>query len=132
MIDCVLRVCNGRISDPRTFALRHRTLVVERGQIPVDVSLAALPFERRMMERASFAEYEPGVSLRTASAEDLVAMKVFAGRPRDLEDVRGVIVRRGNALERAVVLDELAELEVLSERHGLVDCFRRLCDQPRA
>lgn len=59
-------------------------------------------------------------------------MKVFAGRPRDLEDVRGVIVRRGNALERAIVLDELAELEVLSERHGLVDCFRRLCDQPRA
>ena len=57
-------------------------------------------------------------------------MKVFAGRPRDLEDVRGVIVRRGNALERAIVLDELAELEALSERRGLVDCFQRLCDQP--
>lgn len=49
VIDCVLPVCHARVDDPRAFAMRHRTLVVERGQIPIDVSLAALPFEKRMM-----------------------------------------------------------------------------------
>jgi hypothetical protein len=123
VIDCVLRVCHGRVSDPRAFALRHRTLVVESGRVPVDVSLAALPFEARMMQRASSAEYAEGVILRTASAEDLVVMKVFAGRPRDLEDVRGIAVRQGSRLDRRLVRTELLELSTLAERTDLLPSF---------
>jgi hypothetical protein len=103
--------------------LRHRTLVVESGRVPVDVSLAALPFETRMMQRASSAEYAEGVMLRTASAEDLVVMKVFAGRPRDLEDVRGIAVRQGSRLDRSLVRTELLELSTLAERTDLLPSF---------
>jgi len=126
-IDCVLRICKGRTSDPRAFALRHRTLVVEADEVPIDISLAALPFEERMMQRASAAEYAPGVSLRTASAEDLVTMKVFAGRARDLDDVRGILVRQDDRLDRALVRRELAELEALAERAEFIERFDAIC-----
>jgi len=46
-------------------------------------------------ERASAFEFEPGVLVRTCSAEDLVVLKVFAGRPQDWIDVEGTIVRQG-------------------------------------
>lgn len=55
-------------------------------------------------------------------------MKVFAGRPRDLGDVRGIIARRGVALDRTIILNELAELEALSDRHEFVDRFRH-CEE---
>jgi hypothetical protein len=80
-----------------------------------------------MMQRASAAEYAPGVSLRTASAEDLVTMKVFAGRARDLDDVRGILVRQGDRLDRTLVRRELAELEALAERPEFIERFDAIC-----
>jgi hypothetical protein len=116
VVDLVLSTFTARTPDARAFAIRHRTLLARDAGIAIDISLAALPFEERMMQRASAAEYAPGVSLRTASAEDLVTMKVFAGRARDLDDVRGILVRQGDRLDRTLVRRELAELEALAER----------------
>ncbi len=40
-----------------------------------------------------------GTTLHMIGAEDLIAMKLFAGSPRDLEDARGVIKVSGDSLD---------------------------------
>ena len=56
-----------------------------------DIALGALPFEERSVARASAWQIDEGRQIKTCSAEDLVVHKVFAGRDRDWDDVRGVL-----------------------------------------
>ena len=84
-------------------------------QIALDISLGALPYEARVVERASPFEVEPGVTVTTCSAEDLLVLKAFAGRVQDWLDVEGIIVRQGSNVNRELVLDELRPLLDLKE-----------------
>lgn len=115
-IDHLLQHYRPRRSDARKFALDHRVLLVETDTgIPLDISLAALPFEERVVNRSTEFEFAPGAILNTCSAEDLVVLKAFADRPQDWLDVEGIIVRQGRALDRAHVMDELMPLLEMKE-----------------
>jgi len=115
-VDAILLQYAPRIPEARTFALERRVLLVETpDQIALDISLGALPFEVRVVERASPFEVEPGVTVTTCSAEDLVVLKAFAGRVQDWLDVEGIIVRQGSNVNRELVLDELRPLLDLKE-----------------
>lgn len=46
-----------------------------------------------------------GMKLRFASAEDLVALKVFAGGPKDMEDAAGVLEIRGASINRELLIN---------------------------
>ena len=81
----------------------------------VDVALGALPFEERSIERASDWSLGSGSELRTCSAEDLIVHKVFAGRDRDWDDVRGVLARRHGKLAWTIIRHELPPLLELKE-----------------
>lgn len=108
-----------RRDDARAFAVRARVLLATSSNgVPVDVALGAVPFEQRAVARASDHAYPGGAVLRTCSAEDLVVMKAFAGRPQDWLDVTGIAARQGSRLDRAQIVEELApllELKVASE-----------------
>ncbi len=53
-VDRLLEELRGRLDDAREFALANRVLLlVAPGGIPIDVSLGAMPFEERAIERAS-------------------------------------------------------------------------------
>ncbi|MSQ48863.1 MAG: hypothetical protein EXR30_00560 [Betaproteobacteria bacterium] len=81
----------------------------------IDVALGGLPFEERCVERASDWEISPGIVLHTCSAEDLVILKTFAGRPQDWIDVESVLVRQGRALNWRLIIGELQPLLDLRE-----------------
>ena len=51
-----------------------------------------------------------------ASAEDLIAMKVLGGRPKDLEDVRALLTANAGKLALTPVRTVLAELESALDR----------------
>lgn len=121
VVDGLLAGLTARMDDARTFALRHRTLLLSAGNgTPVDVALGALPFEERAAQRATWWAVTPGAQVRTCSAEDLVVHKVFAGRDRDWLDVDGILIRQGPGLNRALIDKELRPLlELKDAAHDL-------------
>ena len=110
-----------RVRDIDGFVRRTRVLpFVHRGSdIPVDGVLAGPGLEDEFLERAKLVDVG-GATVPVISAEDLIVTKMLAGRPKDIEDVRGILralldkldlrrVRRLlRLLERAIGQDDLA------------------------
>ena len=115
-IDPILSRYAGRFPEARQMAIERRVLLVETPDgVPVDIALGGLPFEGRVIARATSFDVEPGVVLVTCSAEDLVVLKAFADRMQDWIDIEGVIVRQGTHLDRSLVSEELGLLLELKE-----------------
>jgi hypothetical protein len=84
--------------------LRHR----ETG-LKVDLSIGLSGFEQQLIERAE-STLIAGESVRIATAEDLIVMKLLAGRPRDMQDVQGIAAVRGEQLDWAYCQQTAIEL----------------------
>ena len=126
-IDPLIEHYQARIAGAREFALAHRVVLVETtAGIPLDISLGALPFEGRVIDRASPYEFAPEVSVTTCSAEDLVVLKAFAARIQDWLDVEGILARQGSRLHRAQILEELNPLLELKEDFAAESTLRAL------
>jgi hypothetical protein len=91
--------------------------------IRVDFIFSFSDYERDAIARAIDVPLGD-ISVRFASAEDLVIHKVVAGRPRDMEDARSVLLKNP-ALDRRLVRAELTRLQEAVER-PLVDSFESL------
>ncbi len=105
-----------RLADARDFALRNRVLLLRAASgVGIDVALAWIPFEERVVNRSTLYEFQQGVSLRTCSADDLIVMKAFAGRGKDWVDVENVIVRQSGKLDWDTIFQEI---DVLAEAKG--------------
>lgn len=126
--DVLLDHFAGRLDATREFAVRNRVVLLRaRNDIPIDVALGALPFERRTVERSSLFSLA-GRHLRTCSAEDLVVHKVFAGRHQDWADVEGVLARQPE-LDTGLVVEELRPLLAAKQARGDLDRLRALLDR---
>ena len=94
-VDELLRHFAPRIPDAKQFALLNRVLLLESADgIGIDVARAGCRsrcWSSPGRRRSSFCR---GLSLLTCSAEDLVVLKAFADRPRDWEDVQGIVGRQ--------------------------------------
>jgi predicted nucleotidyltransferase len=73
--------------------LRHRDTNVK-----VDIAIGLSGFERQIVERAELLDLA-GTRVAVATAEDLLIMKVLAGRPRDEQDLRGLVIAQGSRLD---------------------------------
>jgi hypothetical protein len=82
-VDKLLARFASRRTDAREFALQNRVLLLKAASgIGIDVALGGFRFEELAVQRATSFEFEPGLFLITASAEDIVVMKAFAGLGR--------------------------------------------------
>lgn len=107
----LLERMSPRVSGAAQFATDHRVLLLRASNgVPLDVAFAAIPFEERMMQRASAFDFGNGCSLVTASAEDLVVLKAFSARPRDWADVEGIFLRQIDRLDWTQIKGELTSL----------------------
>lgn len=73
--------------------LRHRTTNVK-----VDLSIGLSGFERQAVARAEVRQLA-GIAVRVATTEDLMIMKVLAGRPQDDQDLRGLMVAQDEYID---------------------------------
>jgi hypothetical protein len=80
--------------DPETFT--RQTMVLPCGDpetgVRLDFMFSFSPYERQALERVRTVEMGK-TSVRFASVEDVIVHKVIAGRPRDLEDVRSILIK---------------------------------------
>jgi hypothetical protein len=90
----------SRVPDPESFASANRVaLLVLSGGVNADVTFAAFPFEREVIDRSTIWQLPDGPGIRTCSAEDLIIYKLVAGRPLDLHDIARIVQRQRNALD---------------------------------
>jgi hypothetical protein len=123
-VDALVASFHPRRDDAREMALSRRVLLIEAANtVPLDVSLGALPFEERLVERSTEYEAAPGATLRTCSGEDLVVLKAFAGRDVDWLDLQGIALRQAGRLDEALIMQEL---EPLLELKGVPEAAARL------
>jgi Nucleotidyl transferase AbiEii toxin, Type IV TA system len=108
------------------FVARTRVLpfVHRVSGMPVDVVLAGPGLEERFLDRAipvAFGQW----SIPVLAPEDLVVTKILAGRPKDIEDVRGILIERASALDLPEIRRTLRLLEEALGQSDLLPAFER-------
>ena len=86
--------------------------------IRIDLIFATTPYERTAVARAVEVEIG-GQSVPFASAEDLILLKLFAGRERDIEDARSVVDRQSSRLDWGYLERWTAEFAAIPGRERL-------------
>ena len=114
-----------RVRDVDDFVRRTRVLpfVHRNSGMFVDVVLAGPGPEEEFLARARSVEIAPGLSVPIISPEDLVATKILAGRPKDIEDVRGILRSRGSTLDIGRIRRLLGALEGAVAQTDLLSTF---------
>ena len=126
-INALLGCYASRISDAATFALQHRVLLLRApGGVGIDISLGALRYEERVVSLATEFAFEPGISLRTCSAEDLIILKLFALRALDVHDAEGVAIRNKDRLDWDYIAQELQALAEAKDDPGFLRSLDRI------
>ena len=100
------------VNDPEKFTNETWVLPLQDPQtgIRVDFIFSASEFERQAMKRALSIDIK-GTPVRFASAEDLVIQKIFSGRPRDIEDVRGILIKKIRQLDIDYIRETLKKFD---------------------
>lgn len=128
VIDRLLETLSPRIEDAGGFAMLNRVLLVqEPGGVDTDVSLAAFPFERDVIDRAQPVTIDSSEEkIRLCDASDLIILKAFANRPRDWQDIRGIMIRSCQLLDWRRIETETSTLASLKEEPEILDRLNQL------
>lgn len=109
-----------------TFVAQTRVLPVTHSSgVPVDVVLAGPGLEALFFDRVVFRTVG-GVKVPVASAEDIIVMKVLAGRAKDLDDVRGIVSVKRATLDIEQVRETLRLLEGALDQSDLLPIFEQI------
>ena len=116
--------------DPDTFT--KQTMVLPCADVAtgirVDLIFSFTPYEQQAMARIKTVNIG-GAAIRFASVEDLIVHKMIAGRPRDLEDVKGVLVKN-SGVDLAYVRHWLGQFSA-SAGESFVTRFNQLVEETR-
>jgi hypothetical protein len=87
-----------RIENPLDFARRSRVLLMRHAEsgIDIDVAFGGLLFEQAAIDNSKIHDIG-GLRVRLPRVEDLLIMKAVAGRPKDLEDIEGLLAAHPEA-----------------------------------
>jgi hypothetical protein len=92
--------------------------------LPVDLVVAGPGLDEEFLARARPIDVA-GVAVPIVSVEDLLAMKVLAGRRKDLEDIRGLLIEQHGRIDLDRTRDVLAALEAATAAPNLVARLER-------
>ena len=115
-----------RIEDPLGFARRSRMLLLTHtsSNIDIDIALGGLSFEMEALDRSQTHEMN-GLRLRLPTVEDLVIMKAFAHRPKDMEDIKGLLDANPDA-DLGIVRQWVREFATAMAMPDLLEDFEKI------
>jgi len=115
------------IESPEDFVRQNLVLPCQQPSsgIRVDLIFSLTPFERQAVDRARVVTLD-GTPVRYATPEDLIILKVIAGRPRDLDDVCSILLKQPQ-VDYKYVRRWLSELQAGLEQDfaGRFDALRK-------
>lgn len=113
------------IENVEEFVQRNNLLPVSNsaGILRVDFIFSFMPYERGAIKRAKKIEIE-GTKVSYACIEDIIIHKIVAGRPRDLEDVKGIL-NRNSVIDKELIARYLSAFSQTVER-DLMAIFKEI------
>jgi hypothetical protein len=120
-----------RIADALEFAQRSRVLLMRHAQsaINLDITFGGLPFEESAVESSQLHDVG-GIHVKLPRVEDLLVMKAIARRPKDLEDIRGLLSAHPRA-DIAAARRWIREFSIATGMSDMLLEFDRLVEQRR-
>ena len=114
------------VDDPLAFArLNHLIRLQTPTGVPVDLIIAALPYESAAIRRAVALDVA-GRTIRLCSAEDLIIHKLASERSQDAVDVEGIVLRQSRNLDRRYLAARVTELAEGLERPEIRNFYDEL------
>ena len=116
-----------RVADAADFVERTRVLPAlhKKTGMPIDIVFGGPGLEEEFERRAHLYNVE-GVMVPTASAEDIISMKILAGREKDLEDALAIISAQNKKLDMLHIQNTLDMMERALDRRDLIQLFSSL------
>ena len=96
--------------------------------LPTDVVLAGPGIEELFLARVHVRTIED-IQVQVASPEDIIVMKILAGRPKDLDDVRSIVAGLGAQLDTGYITDTLKMLEEALAQSDLLQAWQAVTKQ---
>lgn len=116
-------------ADPADFV--RKTFVLpsqdEKTKIRVDFIFSFTPYEQQAIKHAKKVKIGK-VKVRFASPEDVIIHKVFAGRPRDIEDAKSILIKNPK-MNMNYIQKWLKEFDKVSPEKGLLKTFKSCLEE---
>ena len=107
------------IADHVSFIRETSVLPLEsKDGVRVDLIFGKLPYEQEAIARAVEIAIE-SVPVRFCTPEDLILHKIISDRERDIDDARGVAVRRMDSLDLTYLEPRIRELSEALDDPGM-------------
>jgi hypothetical protein len=121
-----------RVDPSAEFVRRTRVLpfVYGKSGLPLDLVLGGPGLEDLFLSRAVPVRLG-NITVPVISPEDLIVTKVLAGRPKDLDDVHGVLRERLTSLDLGTVRETLAIVEQALGQSDLQPTFEAVLARVR-
>ncbi len=133
-METVLKTAVGmglEIIPPDIEAFVKRTFVLpakdDATGIRIDLIFSFTPYERKAIERARPILFDD-TPVMFASVEDVIIHKIFAGRPRDMEDAVTILAKNPH-VDRDYIQKWLKEFDRTMETNNFSRQFAELCAQ---
>ena len=121
-----------RVSDVDGFVERTRVVPLEHlgSEMPLDLVLAGPGLEELFLQRAQ-EHIIDGIAIPVACAEDIVAMKILAGRPKDIDDAVAILAAREDAVRLDLIRATLRLLEEALDQRDLLPALEQVRERAR-
>lgn len=122
----VLAAFKGRIKNAEDFALKNRVILIfSSNRIEIDISLGIPGYESESIKRVKKIKINKNF-FPIVSAEDLIIHKLIASRARDIEDIKGVLIRQREKLDVKYIRYWLRIFSEILGKKEIVETFDTL------